>query len=34
MENGHGAVTIGSEMAGGVKNLVVEKQNMYKAEKL
>lgn len=24
MENGHGAVTIGSEMAGGVKNLVVE----------
>lgn len=25
MENGHGAVTVGSEMAGGVKNLVVEK---------
>ncbi len=24
MENGHGAVTIGSEMAGGVKNLTVE----------
>ena len=24
MENGHGAVTVGSEMAGGVKNLVVE----------
>lgn len=24
MQNGHGAVTIGSEMAGGVKNLVVE----------
>lgn len=24
MENGHGAVTLGSEMAGGVKNLVVE----------
>lgn len=24
MENGHGAVTIGSEMAGGVRNLVVE----------
>lgn len=24
MENGHGAVTIGSEMAGGVKNLLVE----------
>ncbi len=25
MENGHGAVTIGSEMAGGVKNLTVER---------
>lgn len=24
MENGHGAVTVGSEMAGGVKNMVVE----------
>lgn len=24
MENGHGAVTVGSEMAGGVKNLIVE----------
>lgn len=24
MENGHGAVTIGSEMAGGVKNMIVE----------
>jgi len=24
MENGHGAVTVGSEMAGGVKNLLVE----------
>lgn len=24
MENGHGAVTIGSEMAGGVKNVIVE----------
>lgn len=25
MENGHGAVTVGSEMAGGVKSLIVEK---------
>ena len=24
MENGHGAVTVGSEMAGGVKNMIVE----------
>ena len=24
MENGHGAVTVGSEMAGGIKNIVVE----------
>ncbi len=29
MENGHGAVTVGSEMAGGVKNLVVEECRFY-----
>lgn len=33
MENGHGAVTVGSEMAGGVKNLVVEECRFYDTDR-
>lgn len=33
MENGHGAVTIGSEMAGGVKNVVVKYCYFYKTDR-
>lgn len=33
MENGHGAVTIGSEMAGGVKNLCVEQCNFINTDR-
>ncbi len=33
MENGHGAVTLGSEMAGGVKNLVVEECLFYDTDR-
>lgn len=33
MENGHGAVTVGSEMAGGVKNLIVEKCRFYHTDR-
>ncbi len=33
MENGHGAVTVGSEMAGGVVNLVVEKCRFYDTDR-
>ena len=33
MENGHGAVSIGSEMAGGVKNLVVEECRFYNTDR-
>lgn len=33
MENGHGAVTVGSEMAGGVNDLVVEKCHFYHTDR-
>lgn len=33
MENGHGAVTIGSEMAGGIVNLVVEKCKFFDTDR-
>lgn len=33
MENGHGAVTVGSEMAGGVQNLLVEKCRFYHTDR-
>lgn len=33
MENGHGAVTVGSEMAGGVNNLIVEKCRFYHTDR-
>ncbi|MCD7812508.1 MAG: glycoside hydrolase family 28 protein [Lachnospiraceae bacterium] len=33
MENGHGAVTVGSEMAGGVNGLVVEKCRFYHTDR-
>ncbi len=33
MQNGHGAVTIGSEMAGGVKNLTVEDCDFYDTDR-
>lgn len=33
MEHGHGAVTVGSEMAGGVKNLIVEKCRFYHTDR-
>lgn len=33
MENGHGAVTVGSEMAGGITDLVVEKCKFYHTDR-
>ncbi len=33
MEHGHGAVTVGSEMAGGVNNLIVEKCRFYHTDR-
>ncbi len=33
MQNGHGAVTVGSEMAGGVKNLKVEQCKFYNTDR-
>lgn len=33
MENGHGAVTVGSEMAGGVNNLIVERCRFYHTDR-
>lgn len=33
MEHGHGAVTVGSELAGGVNNLIVEKCRFYHTDR-